>query len=52
MKYLWDVQRLDLSRFQIIHQETFDSGRPLKKVFWGALDVGQKANNPRTGATG
>jgi hypothetical protein len=42
-------RKLDLSRFQIIHQETFDSGRPLKEVFWGALDVGQKANDPWTG---
>jgi hypothetical protein len=42
-------RKLDLSRFQIIHQETFDSGRPLGKVFWGALDVGQKANDPWTG---
>jgi hypothetical protein len=42
-------QKLDLSRFQIVHQETFDSGQSPDKIFWGVLDVGQKADDPWTG---
>lgn len=42
-------QRLDLSGFEIIHQETFESNRSPEEIFWGVLDVGQKANDPWTG---
>jgi hypothetical protein len=42
-------QKLDLSRFQIVHQEAFDAGRSPGEIFWGVLDVGPKANDPWTG---
>lgn len=47
--HLGDGQKLDLSRFEMVHQETFQSGRSPETIFWGVLDVGQKANDPWTG---
>lgn len=41
--------KLDLSRFQVLHQETFDSASP-EKAFWGRLGIGSKPNDAWTGA--
>jgi len=34
-------EALDLARFQVVHKETFDTGKSQKETFWGALDVGE-----------
>lgn len=47
--HLGGGQKLDLSGFEIAHQETFESNRSPGTIFWGVLDVGQKADDPWTG---
>jgi hypothetical protein len=42
-------QRLNISRFQVVHQETFDSSQAPESIFWGALDVGKRPNDPWAG---
>lgn len=42
-------KKLDLSRYKMVHQETFDSNRPPQQIFWGSLGVGQRANDPWMG---
>jgi hypothetical protein len=42
-------QRLNISRLQVVHQETFDSSQAPESIFWGALDVGKRPNDPWAG---
>lgn len=42
-------QTLDLSHFEVVHQETFETGQSPENIFWGVLGVGQKPNDPWTG---
>jgi hypothetical protein len=42
-------QRLNISRLQVIHQETFDAHQAPESIFWGALDVGKRPNDPWAG---
>jgi hypothetical protein len=40
---------IELARFPVVYQETFDSDKSQETVFWGALDVGQRPKDPWTG---